>query len=226
MTYIITEIQIINNKEITVRSDLSSIITHLHDHYNLDTNRMNLLEIGTFLGESTFYFSKYFKHVFTVDTYQLWEDFPDREQIFLNNLKNFSNISKIKMESTEASSFFRDKSFDFLYIDGCHEFDSVNKDFSSWFPKVKDNGFIAGHDYFLPEEINEGNASWSKKVTGVYNFVNKYLGKPELVKNTNWLFKKENLIDKYNELVKENRSNQILSNLTGNKTIINCGPKK
>jgi len=226
MTYIITEIQIINNKEITVRSDLSSIITHLHDHYNLDTNRMNLLEIGTFLGESTFYFSKYFKHVFTVDNYHVWEGLLDREKRFLDNLDNFNNITKIKMNSEETSSFFKDKIFDILYIDGGHEFEDILTDFLSWFPKVKDNGFIAGHDYFLPEEINEGNASWSKKVTGVYNFVNKYLGKPELVKNTNWLFKKENLIDKYNELVKENRSNQILSNLTGNKTIINCGPKK
>ena len=106
MTYIITEIQIINNKEITVRSDLSSIITHLHDHYNLDTNRMNLLEIGTFLGESTFYFSKYFKHVFTVDNYHVWEGLLDREKRFLDNLDNFINITKIKMNSEETSSFF------------------------------------------------------------------------------------------------------------------------
>jgi glycosyltransferase involved in cell wall biosynthesis len=36
---------------------------------------------------------------------------------------------------------------DFVYIDGDHSKDGVQQDIRAWFPKVRDGGIIAGHDY-------------------------------------------------------------------------------
>lgn len=225
MTYIITKLQRINEKyEAVVRSDLSCIVDYLSNHYKIDTKKLNLLEIGTHVGESTFYFSKFFKHVFTVDCYFYWDFYPNREHVFLNGLKYTDNISKIKLTSEKASNFFRNKSIDFLYIDGEHRYQDIINDFLSWYPKVKDDGFIGGHDYFRPEEINKENSSWSTKVTGVFEFIDEFLGDPELVCNTNWLFKKEKIINK--NIVQKIKGKQIVNNLTKNRVIINSSPPR
>jgi hypothetical protein len=42
---------------------------------------------------------------------------------------------------------FKDGEVDFVYIDGDHGFDAVKADISAWWPKVKNGGILAGHDY-------------------------------------------------------------------------------
>ena len=41
-----------------------------------------------------------------------------------------------------------DDSLDFVYIDANHAFDAVNRDLRKWFPKLRNGGVFAGHDYF------------------------------------------------------------------------------
>jgi hypothetical protein len=54
----------------------------------------------------------------------------------------------LKMKFDEALSLFPDKYFDFIYIDG---FAAKGQDGGSalhdWYPKIKDGGVFAGHDY-------------------------------------------------------------------------------
>lgn len=52
------------------------------------------------------------------------------------------------VQSTEAAARFQDKSLDFVWIDGNHEYDAVKADISAWLPKIKPGGVLAGHDYF------------------------------------------------------------------------------
>ena len=40
-----------------------------------------------------------------------------------------------------------DASLDLLYLDACHAYSCVYKDLTTWLPKVKANGIVAGHDY-------------------------------------------------------------------------------
>lgn len=49
--------------------------------------------------------------------------------------------------SSEAVKYIEDGELDFIYIDGNHRYKYVKKDLELYYPKVKDGGWIAGHDY-------------------------------------------------------------------------------
>ena len=53
----------------------------------------------------------------------------------------------IQALSVEAAAQIPDRSLDFVYIDGNHQFEYVVADLAAWTPKVKSGGVIAGHDY-------------------------------------------------------------------------------
>jgi predicted O-methyltransferase YrrM len=57
-------------------------------------------------------------------------------------------VTILRKTSMEAVGEFKDKSLDFIYIDGNHEFDYVMEDLISLGRKVKSNGIIALHDYY------------------------------------------------------------------------------
>ena len=44
-------------------------------------------------------------------------------------------------------AFFEDERLDFVFIDANHSYEACLEDIRLWFPKVKPNGVIAGHDY-------------------------------------------------------------------------------
>ena len=58
------------------------------------------------------------------------------------------NAEYMRMTSLEAAALVPDKSLDFIYIDGLHEFDPVMRDIIYWSRKVRPGGIIAGHDYY------------------------------------------------------------------------------
>lgn len=53
----------------------------------------------------------------------------------------------IQSSSIIASAFFDDNSLDFVFIDGAHDEESVSDDIECWSKKIKNNGWIIGHDY-------------------------------------------------------------------------------
>lgn len=67
--------------------------------------------------------------------------------------KNNKNINIIRKLSVEASKQFKDKYFDWVYIDASHDYESVKEDIESWWPKIKFGGFLCGHDYFNEVEM-------------------------------------------------------------------------
>jgi len=69
-------------------------------------------------------------------------------QEFLSNINPVIHvINPIKSISWEAAKLYDDESIDFVFIDAAHDYESVKKDVTSWLPKVKKQGIIAGHDY-------------------------------------------------------------------------------
>lgn len=69
----------------------------------------------------------------------------------------------IRDYSDSAVTLFEDKSIDFVFIDGSHDYTSVVKDINNYLPKVAPGGVIGGHDYNL-------------RFFGVVNAVNDTLG--------------------------------------------------
>ncbi len=67
--------------------------------------------------------------------------------IFINTLfKNNNNVKIIRDTSVNTVINFQDNSLDFVYIDGAHDYDNVYNDLSHWYPKIKSDGIICGHD--------------------------------------------------------------------------------
>ena len=63
-------------------------------------------------------------------------------------LEQFGARSEIlRKTSGEAAPLFKDNSLDFVYIDANHSYEAVQEDIALWWPKLKEGGVFAGHDY-------------------------------------------------------------------------------
>jgi len=79
------------------------------------------------------------------------------------------NVRVVREFSIEAAKMFPDGYFDFVYIDAAHTYEEVLLDCKAWYPKIKKNGILAGHDYFPDERI------WRGLPCGVYQAVNEFV---------------------------------------------------
>lgn len=57
------------------------------------------------------------------------------------------NCKTVQKFSMEAVKDYPDRYFDFVYIDGNHDFLHVTEDIHYWSKKVRVGGILAGHDY-------------------------------------------------------------------------------
>jgi hypothetical protein len=73
----------------------------------------------------------------------------DIYQLFLDNMGS-RKFTPIKGLSEDAVKQFQDESIDVVFIDMCHLYECVKEDLQLWYPKVKYNGYIAGHDWSWP----------------------------------------------------------------------------
>ena len=74
------------------------------------------------------------------------------EKAFDERMKPYDNkFSKVKLTSEIASELFKDRSLDFVYIDGCHQYESALQDIKFWLPKVRFGGAIGGHDFSIDD---------------------------------------------------------------------------
>lgn len=69
-------------------------------------------------------------------------------QIFQSNIEPVKDrIGIVKSLSWDGAKNYEDNSIDFVFIDAAHDYESVTKDLNAWYPKLKKDGIIAGHDY-------------------------------------------------------------------------------
>lgn len=123
------------------------------------------VEVGTWRGRSAAYMAvEITKSGKAIDFYcvDTWRGSLDEElhqndpavmqdrlyEEFLENMRPVVGyFHPIRMLSVEAAKLFSDNSLDFVFIDAQHDYDSVYNDITSWLPKIKNGGIIAGHDY-------------------------------------------------------------------------------
>jgi len=95
----------------------------------------------------------------------------------------------IRKRSVDASKDFEDNSLDFVFLDADHTYEGIKADIMAWLPKVKDGGWICGHDYENPDFPTWGVTQAVGELC-VENGL-----KVEIDKNYTWFCKKESLVN-------------------------------
>jgi len=143
---------------------------------------VTVVEIGSFVGESTRVFAMNFEKVISIDPWDNTDgkrfktNMSEVEAQFDLMRKDFPNIKKMKMTGDSAVQFFEDESIDMIYIDALHTYEAVRQDLLNWAPKVKKGGIISGHNY-------------QESFPGVMKAVNEFLGHPPFFigKDSSWV---------------------------------------
>lgn len=139
----------------------------LYDETSKLTISGDFVEIGSWMGMSYTYLAikSPNRTVWAIDTFQgdplnpeeqrrIKEGSLDLYSIFKENCKSLGLLSRaIVQESSLAAQHFQDESCAFIFVDGGHSYEQVIKDLKAWYPKLKEGGIIAGHDYDSPGVI-------------------------------------------------------------------------
>ena len=151
------------------------------------TKEMRIIEIGSYIGESTMIFADRFKEVVSVDPYINDYDLEDAAcsfapfdkvyEQFVRNTLSVPNIKSIRETSKNAFSILKDQQWDMVYIDGLHTLEGVSYDIAHYKTIIKPGGFVCGHDYgwgnvrhaigqLLDDKVDATfkDASWAKQI--------------------------------------------------------------
>ncbi|MDD2898959.1 MAG: class I SAM-dependent methyltransferase [Desulfuromonadaceae bacterium] len=129
-------------------------------------NKARILEIGSYQGGSTLAMGHAIAGT-EVELYCLdpWSnyldqgDFADFEyskisddfRIINNFIKNTAfigdNLRMLRGKTNAFAELLAGKDFDFIFIDGAHDYDSIRFDIKVAFSALRPGGFVCGHDY-------------------------------------------------------------------------------
>jgi predicted O-methyltransferase YrrM len=137
--------------------------------FAIENRKYNFVEIGCWKGMSSAFMAveiaNSFKNIdfYCVDTWKGSKEHIDINSphfeaqcleengiydIFIENMQSVIDyIKPIRLKSIDAAQQFEDGFFDFVFIDGSHEYEDIRDDINAWYPKVKSGGLLAGHDY-------------------------------------------------------------------------------
>lgn len=114
-------------------------------------------EIGVYKGEFTQKFCEVGLKMYAVDPWHSYDasgriqESKERQDFLYGHTKRFlspyNDCTIIRKTSMDAIHHFKDRSLDFVYIDGDHSFKHIAEDIYEWTWKVKKGGVVAGHDY-------------------------------------------------------------------------------
>jgi predicted O-methyltransferase YrrM len=155
------------------------------------------LEIGCYMGKSTSYLLQKIKDsgkkidVYVIDLFDTSsifqsEQYPslngrNLEDIFDENMKTLDlHPIKVKGNSKDLFDKFENDFFSMIFIDGSHDYSSVKNDMVFYYPKLKEGGIFAGHDF--NEQNNYG-------VVQAVNYFSHLKNIPYQIKTTSWYFR-------------------------------------
>lgn len=155
-------------------NSVAGLYDMIRKHFNED---FVMVELGSFQGTSTLFFSLFVKKIYSVDFYdyhvpptgripEMDKMFVEAENIFVQRTQNIENIVKIKKSSVEAAKDFEDNTLDCVYVDAEHLYDYIRADIQAWKDKIKDGGILCGHDY------DHNHADSIRKILTEFNLMN------------------------------------------------------
>ena len=134
-----------------------------------------VIEIGCDIGDTTQFLldSNPSLELVGIDPYENYVDWNgnnlnEREQVynrFVERLKGYVNrFSLYRKYSDDIHQILGDESFDLIFIDGLHEYNQLTKDCANYYPKLKEGGIFAGHDYNAIAGVRQAADEFAAKV--------------------------------------------------------------
>lgn len=121
------------------------------------------IEIGVLKGESSYVLldsCSNIKKLYGIDPYLPYkdldldrtkEDMEQYEAITKKNIESFGDrFELVKGKSGDVADKFENESIDFILIDSEHTEENLMNELNLYYPKIKKDGYIFGHDSNLP----------------------------------------------------------------------------
>ncbi len=123
-----------------------------------------IVEIGSWEGRSTRAMADNLMPdgiIYAVDTWRGSDEDVHRELLagkpanwlfsrFLQNMQPLLNVRALEMTSLEAAQHLSALTFDMIFIDASHDYESVKADLLAWLPLMQKGGMFCGHDFSHP----------------------------------------------------------------------------
>jgi predicted O-methyltransferase YrrM len=118
-----------------------------------------IAEVGCFAGVSSELFAQNCNKLFCID---IWgEEDPAYSEIKKSQMtkggamfdkmsSQYENIVVLPGFSAIIAKLFPDKGLDLVYVDANHAKEKVKEDIRAWWPKIKQGGWLTGHDMWYP----------------------------------------------------------------------------
>jgi len=136
------------------------------------------VQIGVFAEKNLKRWSKCEKY-YLIDLWKHQENYEDianaEDSVQLGNLNQtvqrlskFGSKPVVMHNSTLSASYLiPDDSLDFVYVDARHDYCGTYEDITTYWPKLKKGGIMAGHDYLFAKEVR--GQDWSLCQNGTRN---------------------------------------------------------
>jgi predicted O-methyltransferase YrrM len=178
-----------NNYKYSQSWFLGSEIRQILSNFLDKEKENNILEIGCFEGLSSVFFADNFINnpqstLTCVDPFLNFSN-NDHRQFLQNNeemnfdfnISNCKNTNKIIIHKITSDSFFENnnKTYNFIYIDGCHALDFIKRDMENSFNFLEKNGIMWMDDYGGGDGIQNKHTmdEFLKKYDGQYKLIHK-----------------------------------------------------
>lgn len=112
----------------------------------------DVLEVGSFKGLSAWGMASTARSLRCVDTFRAnsagQEQMPQMTTFtdFNRSISRYSNVTYFIGTSADAARLLHDD-YDFIFLDAMHTYDEVRADIERWWPRVREGGTMAFHDY-------------------------------------------------------------------------------
>jgi predicted O-methyltransferase YrrM len=172
-----------NNYKYSQNWFLTSEIKNSLENFLDKSNKNKILEIGCYEGLSSVFFADNFldnpnSNLTCVDPYltisnndhmNLLEN--DQEMNFDFNISVCKNSEKITIHKITSDEFFKinTSTYNFIYIDGCHEIEFIKRDMENSFNFLEKDGIMWMDDYGI--KIRSTMDTFLKEYNGQYDVI-------------------------------------------------------
>jgi hypothetical protein len=144
---------------------------------------LDIIEIGVYKGSYAKTLSKckpahltlldVWRHIDAETVYGKYDSCNESDEKHLNNYKRVQNMFASQPEVEIVRDFSENYvknipngRYDVIYIDADHSYEGLTTDLNNWKDKIKDSGFIYGHDYTT-------KAKWIEVPRALHDFLEK-----------------------------------------------------